>query len=656
MTATAETHSFQAEVNEILSIVVNSLYSNKEVFLRELISNASDALDKLAFEALTRHELVEGRELTIDLIPSKESGTLTIRDNGIGMVRDEVIDNLGTIAKSGTKALMQSLSGDKKQDLALIGQFGVGFYSSYLVADKVTVTTRSATSDESASMWESEAKGEFSVGDSEKESAGTNVILHMKEDEHGYLDEWTIKSLVRKYSDYVRYPIRLRVERQKPVGDDPPAEGEEQQTETVTEWETINSASALWTRSKSDIDDEQYAEFYKHLSHEWEPPLAHTHFKVEGTQELVGLLFVPSKPPMDLFERKTKGIRLFAKRVFVMEDCEEILPPYLRFVHGVVDSEDLPLNISREVLQKAQATTFIRKQVANRTLSLLEELAEEGETTVKGDDGEEKTVRRYEEFWGNFGSILKEGTHLDPQHKDRIAGLLRYQSSTVDGLTSLSEYVARMPEGQPGIYFITAVNLETARHSPHIESLRKRDYEVLLMTDPVDEWVVESLGQFDDKKLIAAGKGSLDLPESDEAKKEMEEKTGGLSEVIDRLKTRLDDQVKEVRVTDRLTESPACLVTGEHDLSPHLERTLRAHGQDVPVQKRILEINPDHPVVGQLAKLAADPERKEEFDQWSELVYDQALVAEGSLPDDPTRLARSIARLMKQISGPDPAD
>ena len=607
MSTTAETHSFQAEVNEILSIVVNSLYSNKEVFLRELISNASDALDKLAFESLTDHELSQDDDLTIDLIPSKESGTLTIRDNGIGMARDEVINNLGTIAKSGTKALMQSLSGDQKQDLALIGQFGVGFYSAYLVADKVTVTTRSAAADGPATAWESEAKGEFSVADSEKESSGTNVILHMKEDEQSYLDEWTIKSLVRKYSDYVRYPIRLRVERQKPVGDAPPAEGEEQQTETVMEWETINSASALWTRPKAEIEDEQYTEFYKHLSHEWEPPLGHTHFKVEGTHELTGLLFIPSKPPLDLFERKAKGIRLFAKRVFVMDDCEEILPPYLRFVHGVVDSEDLPLNISREVLQKAQTTNFISKQVASKTLALLEDLADEGETTVKGDDGEEKTVRRYEDFWGHFGTVLKEGAHLDPQNKDRIAKLLRYQSSKVEGLTSLAEYVARMPEDQPGIYFITAVNLETARNSPHIESLRKRDYEVLFMTDPVDEWVVESLPQFEDKKLIAAGKGSLDLPDSDEAKKEREEKSGDLSEVIEQLKTRLDEQIKEVRVTDRLTESPACLVTGENDLSPHLERTLRAHGQDVPPQKRILEINPDHPVVSELAKLASDP-------------------------------------------------
>ena len=524
MSTATETHTFQAEVNEVLSIVVNSLYSNKEVFLRELISNASDALDKRSFQGLTDHELVGDEELTIDLIPSAEAGTLTVRDNGIGMSREELVSNLGTIAKSGTKALMQSLSGDNKKDLALIGQFGVGFYSSYLVADKVTVTTRHAGPDGQASIWESEAKGEFAVGDSEKENAGSNVILHLKEDAKNYLEEWTLKSLVRKYSDYVRYPIRLRVERTKPLDEEQEKEGVE--PEKVMEWETINSASALWTRSKSEIEDEQYTEFYKHLSHEWEPPLAHTHFKVEGTHELTGLLFVPGSQPLDMFENKNRGVRLFAKRVFIMDDCEEILPSWLRFMRGVVDSEDLPLNISREILQQAQTTTFIRKQVTTKTLALLEELAEEGETTVKaegvkgegaeGEGDEEKKVHRYQQFWTNFGSILKEGVHLDQQNRERIAALLRYDSSKADGMTSLGEYIARMPEDQPGIYYVTAVNLETARNSPHIEALRKRDYEVLLMTDPVDEWVVGSLSEFEGKKLIAAAKGALDVPETED--------------------------------------------------------------------------------------------------------------------------------------------
>lgn len=640
-----QTHSFQAEVNEVLSIVVNSLYSNKEVFLRELISNASDALDKLSFRALTDEELRQGQEASIDLIPSKDAGTLTIRDTGIGMTRDEVVENLGTVAKSGSKALVQSLSGDQSKDLALIGQFGVGFYSAFLVADKVIVTTRSAGDQGPATLWESEAKGEFSVDDSEREANGTNVILHLKEDAQEYLDEWTLKNLVRKYSDYVRYPIRLQVQRTRKKDEN----DENSEEETVLEWETINSASALWTRNKSDIEDEQYEEFYKHLCHDWDPPLARTHFKVEGTHELTGLLFLPRRKPMDMFDRKARGVRLFVKRVFVMDDCEEVLPEWLRFVRGVVDSEDLPLNVSREILQQDRTTQFIRKQVINRTLTLLEELADEGETTVQKDDAEE-TVHRYHEFWANFGPILKEGMHLEPSVRDRLSVLLRFHSTHGEGWTSLHDYVGRMKPDQPGIYFVNAANLTTARNSPHIEGLTARGYEVLLMTDSIDEWVVDGLNEFEEKKLIAASKGALDVPETDEEKKEKEEKTGELSDLLGKVQSSLDERIKEVRVTSRLKDSPACLVSDPHGMSPHLERALRAHGQDVPEQKRILEINPDHPVVAELQRLAADDGNSEEFQRWAQLVFDQALVAEGCLPDDPAQLARSIGELMKKAS------
>jgi molecular chaperone HtpG len=637
-----QTKPFQAEVNQVLSIVVNSLYSNKEIFLRELISNASDALDKLSFRALTEHGLIKGEELTIDLIPSKADGTLTIRDNGIGMTREEAIEHLGTIAKSGSKAMMEALSGDKQKDLSLIGQFGVGFYSAFLVADRVTVSTRPADGGP-ATVWESEAKGEFTVDDGDRGSRGTDVILHVKEDERDYLDEWTLRSLVRKYSDYVRYPIRLQVERQK--GDDPKS------TEKELKWETVNAASALWTRPKSEIEPEQYEEFYKHQSHDFDAPLAWTHFKVEGTHELTGLLFLPARRPFDFLERRARGLRLFSKRVFIMEDCEEILPEWLRFVRGVVDSQDLPLNVSRELLQQDTATQFIRKQVITRTLTLLEELMAEGETTTTDADGKEKKRNRYRELWTSFGAVIKEGVHLDPTYRDRLANLLLFHSTHGDELTSLTDYVGRMQPDQPGILYLTAASLATARHSPHLEALRQRGYEVLLMVDGIDEWVVQSLREFEGKKLVAAAKGASQVPASEEAKKEQEEQQNRLAGLLEKMHSALGEQVQEVRVTNRLTDSPACLVTDEQGLSPHLERTLRAFGQDVPPQKRILEVNPEHPVISELQRLADDPARAEDFARWSSLVFDQALIAEGCLPDDPARLARSIAQLMKSAAG-----
>ncbi len=626
--------SFQAEVNEVLSIVVNSLYSHKEIFLRELVSNASDAIDHLSFKALTDHALLgDDKDLQIQLLADKTARTLTIRDNGVGMTRDELVSHLGTIARSGSKKLMQSLAADKKKDLSLIGQFGVGFYSAYLVADRVTVLSRAAGQTE-AWKWTSEAKGEFEVEPAARDGRGTDIILHLKDDESEFLDEWRIKGLIRKYSDYVRHPIKMLVTHKE-------------KDEEKTELETINSARAIWARSKSEITDEQYEEFYRHVSHDYEKPLAWTHFKVEGTQELTGLLFIPRRPPMDMLDRKRKGLRLFVKRVFIMEDCEEILPEWLRFMVGVVDSEDLPLNVSREILQQDRTTKLIRKQVVKHALALVEQLAKEGPIEEKGEDGEETELDRFKVFWQHFGRIIKEGVHYEPSAREQIAGLLRYPTSTRDDHTSLLDYIGRMKADQPGIYYLAADSLETAKNSPHIEALRARDYEVVYMTDPVDEWVVDSLGNFQEKKFVPAAKGALDLPESDEQKKQLESDAGTLQKLVEHMKGWLDTDVKDVRVTHRLTESPACLVADQWGMSPHVERILRAQGQDVPKQKRILELNPGHAVVKRLNELAGagkDTEAKE----WSQLLYDQALIAEGTLPEDPSRLARAIAKLMEK--------
>ncbi|MBK8099966.1 MAG: molecular chaperone HtpG [Planctomycetes bacterium] len=628
MTTTVEKHVFQAEVNEVLALVVNSLYSHREVFLRELISNASDALDQLSFRALQEHDLLgDDKELRVELIRDPAAGTLTIRDNGVGMTRDELIGNLGTIARSGSKKLMQSLAAEQKKDLSLIGQFGVGFYSAFLVADSVTVLSRKAGSDD-AWIWESEAKGDFEIRPSERKGRGTDVVLHLKADAKEYLDEWPVRTVVRKYSDYVRWPIRMQVER----GDG---------AEKKVEWNTLNAARALWTRSKSEVERAQYVDFYKSLSHEWQDPLAWTHFKVEGTHELTGLLFVPQKAPFDLGERRKSGVRLFVKRVFIMDDAQEIVPEWLRFLRGVVDSEDLPLNVSREILQRDATTRFIKKQVVGKALTLLEELAAEGETEQEL-DGEKQQVRRYETFWHEFGRNLKEGVYHDVESRERLAALLRFRTDKDDALHGLKDYVGRMPADQKAIFWVAADNLATARSSPHIEALRKRGYEVLLLTDQIDEWVVDALREFDGKPFTAAAKGALDLPETDEQKKHKEEKQKELGSVLERAKTALSEHVKEVRVTDRLTDSPACLVSDEHGMSARQERILREAGHDVPAQKRILEVNPDHPVIRKMQAMT-DEQR---FAEWSALLFDQARLAEGALPVDPAAFSKRLAQLM----------
>ncbi|MCB9879048.1 MAG: molecular chaperone HtpG [Planctomycetes bacterium] len=630
MSSTAEKHSFQAEVNEVLSLVVNSLYSHREVFLRELISNAADAIDQLNFRALTEHELLQGdRELRIELLRDEAAGTLTIRDNGVGMTHDELISHLGTIARSGSKKLMQSLTAEQKKDVTLIGQFGVGFYSAFLVADRVTVTSKKAGSDE-AWTWESQAKGDFEVRPAERAGRGTDIVLHLKDDAKEYLQEWSLRDVVRKYSDYVRWPIRMQVERK---------DGDEQKTE----WQTVNQARALWTRPKGEVTDEQHEEFYKSLSHDWQPPLAWTHFKVEGTHELTGLLYLPEKAPFDLVERKKSGVKLFVKRVFIMDDAQEIVPEWLRFVRGVIDSEDLPLNVSREILQKDATTRFIKKQVIGRTLTLLEELAAEGE--IERDvDGEKQKVDRYRTFWGEFGRMLKEGVYHEPEARERLAKLLRFSTTHGGGAaqTGLADYVARMPEGQKSIYYVAADNLAAAKSSPHIEALAKHGHEVLLMTDAIDEWVVDALREFDDKPFVSAAKGALELPESEEEKQQKEQREQELKPVLERAQHALEALVKQVRTTDRLTDSPACLVSDEHGMSARQERVLREAGHDVPQQKRILELNATHPVVAKLAGI----EDEARFADWAALLYDQALLAEGSLPSDPAAFSRRLANLM----------
>jgi len=632
MSATVETHQFQAEVNEVLSIVVNSLYSHREVFLRELISNASDAIDHLNLQALSNPTLLGAdSELRIELIADKDRGTLTIRDNGVGMSKDELISHLGTIARSGTKKLMQSLSAEQKKDVAMIGQFGVGFYSAFLVADSVTVCSKKAGSDD-AWIWQSEAKGGYEVKVGERDGRGTDIVLHLKDDAKDYLDEWSIQSVVRKYSDYVRWPIRMEVER---------GEGETQKRE----WQTINAARAIWTRSKSDVTKDQYVEFYKHTSHDWNDPLAWTHFKVEGTHELTGLLFVPEKAPHDLVDRKKGGVRLFVKRVFIMDDAQEILPEWLRFMRGVIDSEDLPLNVSREILQKDATTRFIRKQVVAKTLSLLEDLSKEGEIEVEI-EGEKQKQNRYLQFWNEFGKVLKEGVYHDATAREQLSGLLRYRSTNGEQLTGFADYKARMPEGQTAIYYVTADSLSAAMSSPHIEALKKHGREVMFLVDPIDEWVVDTMREFDGTPLVSAAKGALDLPESDEEKKDKEQQQKDLAGVLSRMHKTLDEKVKEVRITHRLTDSPACLVSDEHGMSAHMERILRDAGHEMPEQKRILEINPTHPVVQKLKGMADGDETK--FGQWTTLLHDQALLAEGVLPSDPAAFAKQIAQLMAQ--------
>lgn len=631
-TANRETLGFQTEVKQLLHLMIHSLYSNKEIFLRELVSNASDACDKLRFEALNNAALYgDDSELKIRVAFDKTARTVTISDNGIGLSRDEAVAHLGTIAKSGTKEFFSALTGDQAKDAHLIGQFGVGFYSSFIVADKVTVISRRAGVEANQAVrWESAGEGEYTVEMVEKAGRGTDVILHLRDGEDDFLNGWKLKSIIRKYSDHITLPIIMKKEEWK--------DGEQVVTE---EDETVNQANALWVRSKSDITDEQYTEFYKHVAHDFEDPLCWTHARVEGKQEYTQLLYIPARAPFDMWDRNARhGIKLYVRRVFIMDDAEQLMPLYLRFVRGVVDSADLPLNVSREILQQSKDIDNIRSGCTRKVLSMLEGLANSDEAADK---------EKYAKFWEAFGAVLKEGVGEDQANKDKIAGLIRFASTHGDGdkqIVSLADYIARMKDGQEKIYYVTADSFNAARNSPHLEIFKKKGIEVLLLSDRVDEWVVGHLTEFEGKQLQSVAKGGLDLGKlEDEAEKQEAEKAADeYKDLLEKVKTALGDKVKDVRVTYRLTDSPSCLVSDEHDPSGNLARLLKAAGQKAPDIKPILEINPQHPAVMRLKYEEA------RFDDWAALLFEQATLAEGGQLDDPAGFVKRINDLMMALS------
>ena len=619
-----ETLGFQAEVKQLLQLMIHSLYSNKEIVLRELISNASDASDKLRFSALSDNKLYgDDSDLKIRIAFDKAARTLTITDNGIGMSRAEVIENIGTIAKSGTKEFFNALTGDQAKDANLIGQFGVGFYSAFIIADKVTLTTLRAGETE-AVKWESVGEGDFTLEPADKKTRGTEIVLHLREGEDEFLNDWKLKSIIRKYSDHITLPIVMKASEWK--------DGEQVPTD---EDETVNKASALWARGKNDITEEEYQDFYKHVSHDFENPLAWSHNRVEGNQEYISLLYVPSKAPFDLYDReRSQGIKLYVKRVFILEDAEKLMPQYLRFVRGVIDSADLPLNVSREILQHSKDIDAIKAASVKKVLGLLEDLAE-------------NKAEQYQAFWGEFGRVLKEGPGEDFANKEKIAGLLRFASTNLDTeaqVVGFKDYITRMKEGQEAIYYITADSFAAAQHSPHLEIFRKKGIEVLLLSDRVDEWMLGGLTEFDGKKLQSIAKGDLDLGKlEDEAEKEAKKHVeDSAKELIEKVRATLGEQVKEVRVTHRLTDSPACLVAGENDLSGNLERMLKAAGQKTPESKPTLEINPAHALVERLKAEKDDVK----FNDLAHLLFDQALLAEGGQLNDPASFVKRMNSLL----------
>ena len=629
-----ETHGFQTEVKQLLSLMAHSLYSNKEVFLRELVSNAADAADKLRFKALSNSDLFENDgNLRVRLVIDKDNKTLTISDNGIGMSRDEVIEHLGTIAKSGTKAFFSQLSGDQAKDSQLIGQFGVGFYSAFIVADKVTVETRAAgDSSDRGVRWESDGDGSFTVADINKPSRGTDVILHLREEELEFLDDWRLRSIVGKYSDHISIAVEMWKDGEPEQTDE---DGNITAAATDGEWEQVNKATALWTRAKGDISDEEYQEFYKHISHDWQDALAWSHNKVEGNQEYTSLLYVPAKAPFDLYNRdQSHGLKLYVQRVFIMDDAEQFMPTYLRFVKGVLDSNDLPLNVSREILQDNKVTAQLRKACTKRVLGMLEQMA-------KND------AEKYQGFWKEFGNVLKEGPAEDYGNREQIAGLLRFASTHNDSdaqTVSLADYIERMEEGQDKIYYITADSYAAASNSPHLEIFKKKGIEVLLMWERVDEWLMNHLSDFQDKQFVSVTKGELDLGELDdeETKKAQEEAKEALKPLLERVQAALGNEVKEVRLTHRLTSTPSCVVAGEHDMSTQMIKLMRAAGQPVPEQKYILELNPEHSLVKKLEGL----EQGEQFNEWSRLLLEQAQLAEQGGLKDPAAFVARVNRLL----------
>lgn len=623
--ANQETRGFQAEVQQLLDLMIHSLYSNKEIFLRELISNASDAADKLRFEALKDDSLYEDdADLKIRVEYDKRQNTISVIDNGIGMSRDEVVDNLGTIARSGTKEFFAALTGDQNKDAQLIGQFGVGFYSSFIVAEKVEVISRRAGQSRAEGVrWISTGKGEYTIENADRPRRGTKVILYLRKDEKEFLDGFRLRSIIKHYSDHISFPIVM------------PAEGEEKGEDTV------NSATALWTLNKKDIKEEEYNEFYKFVAHDFEPPLAYLHHKVEGKLEYTSLLFIPSRAPFDLWDRQQRhGVKLYVKRVFIMDDAEQLIPAWLRFVRGIVDSDDLPLNISREILQHNKTIESIRAGCTKKILNLLKDMAE-------------KKPEQYQKFWQEFGRVLKEGIIDDPDKREEIAQLFRFSSTHDDReeqIVSLDDYVQRMQNDQKAIYYITAESFATARNSPHLEVFRKKGIEVLLLTDPIDEWVTAHLEKFADKQLQSVTRGDLDLDEQPDGKEHIKNDSK-FTELTKRIKKVLDEKVKEVRTTQRLTSSPACLVADDQEMGRYLEKILKASGQKVPVSKPVLEINADHPIIRELDKEIDE----DEFTEWSMILFEQALLSEGGQLDDPAgfvmRLNNMFLRLGDKRSG-----
>ncbi|HBA86435.1 MAG TPA: molecular chaperone HtpG [Geobacter sp.] len=632
---------FETEVQQLLDLVIHSLYSNKEIFLRELISNASDAIDKIKFESHSNMELLEGNaDWKIKLHADKQAGTLTITDNGIGMSIDEVADNIGTIAKSGTKSFVAAL---KEQNLAdnpeLIGQFGVGFYASFMVADKVVLTTRKAGDKQFGCRWESTGDGSYTIEECEKETRGTEIVLHLKEEMTEFLDEWKIRSIVKKYSDYVQYPIVMDITRSEPVKDQDGKVIEGGGNIDTTTEETLNSMKAIWTRSKSEITEEEYEEFYKHISHDYDKPLSTIHYSAEGVSEFKAIVYIPSHKPFDLFLRDhKKGVHLYVKRVYITDNCEALLPDYLRFIKGVVDSSDLPLNVSREILQEDVQIKRIQKSLVGKILSTLAEM-------------KEKNFDDYLKFYAEFGPVLKEGIHFDYANKEKIQDLLLFESSKTENgkFVGLKEYVERMPEGQKEIYYITGMSRAAVENSPYMEVFRKKEFEVLYMTDPVDEWVVQAIHDYQDKPLKAIDRGDLEL-DTEEEKKEKEAKKeeakkeyGGLMTFIQET---LKEQVKEVRLSSRLTDSACCLVADETGLNANMEKILKSMNQEVPESKRILELNPDHQIMQVMTAMYEKNQGDPKLKDYSELLYDQALLTEGSPIKDPLRFTKLVAELM----------
>jgi len=636
-TVAKENMQFQTEVNQLLQLMIHSLYSNKEIFLRELISNASDACDKLRFDALADDALYDGdADLRIEIECDSKAKTVTIRDNGIGMSRDEVIDHIGTIAKSGTREYLNNLTGDQSKDSQMIGQFGVGFYSSFIVADKVILTTRKAGSSD-AVCWESNGESGYSLENIEKAGRGTEIVLHLKEDATEFATDFRLRSIITTYSDHISIPVKMlkAVEADNPVSDEEGETVEKEGIETVPEWEIVNQANALWTRPKNKISDDEYKEFYKHISHDWQEPSKWLHSRVEGNLEYTSLLYLPSKAPFDLWEPEQKtGIKLYVQRIFIMDDTENLMPRYLRFVRGLIDSNDLPLNISREILQSNKVIDTMRKASTKKVLGLLGKMAKN-----------EKEA--YQEFWKEFGRALKEGPGEDFSNKDQIAKLLRFSTTENDSeeqTVSLDDYIARMKEGQDKIYYITADSYSAAKNSPHLEIFKKKGIEVVLLHDRVDEWLVNSLTEFEGKSLQSVAKGDLDLGDLDssEDKEEQKKTVEEAQSVVDQIKTVLGDKVEDVRVSHRLTDSASCIVLSEQDMALYMQQLMKQAGHEMPSAKPSLEINPTHPLLQRMNDETDD----ERFAEWTSILFDQAILAEGGQLEDPTGFVRRLNTLM----------